>query len=75
MTPLIHFTIDDERLFAPWMPGNNNLGAAFVESGDDRIAVERLVGNESLERQRWSRLIGQFLGLNKLYPVVVMPPF
>jgi transposase len=27
------------------------------------------------DAQRWSRLFGQFLDLNKLYPVVVMPPF
>ncbi|GCE81829.1 hypothetical protein MSKU3_3304 [Komagataeibacter oboediens] len=26
-------------------------------------------------QERWTRLFGQFLGLNKLYPVVVMPPF
>ncbi|OUJ02953.1 DUF6538 domain-containing protein [Acetobacter malorum] len=25
--------------------------------------------------KRWTRLFGQFLGLNKLYPVIVMPPF
>ncbi len=24
---------------------------------------------------RWSRPFGQFCGLDKLYPVVVMPPF
>ncbi|MBS1078990.1 hypothetical protein JK217_14940 [Gluconobacter kondonii] len=27
------------------------------------------------DRERWPGLFGQFLGLNKLYPVVVMPPF
>lgn len=25
--------------------------------------------------ERWTRPFGQFLGLNKLYPVIVMPPF
>ncbi|BCK74693.1 hypothetical protein AA0242T_2790 [Acetobacter aceti NRIC 0242] len=25
--------------------------------------------------QRWTRPFGQFCGLDKLYPVVVMPPF
>ncbi|PYD52267.1 hypothetical protein CFR78_15680 [Komagataeibacter rhaeticus] len=29
----------------------------------------------SARRLRWSRPFGQFCGLDKLYPVVVMPPF
>ncbi|MBS1066540.1 integrase, partial [Gluconobacter kondonii] len=46
-----------------------------------RIRVEDIQNIRSIpciviqEHQRWPRLFGQFLGLNKLYPVVVMPPF
>ncbi|MCJ8352845.1 hypothetical protein [Novacetimonas hansenii] len=41
-----------------------------------RVALEAIRGELTLaELERWTRLFGQFLGLNKLYPVVVMPPF
>ena len=33
----------------PWMLGDDDLGAAFVEVGDDGIAVERLVGDQATE--------------------------
>ena len=46
-----------------------------------KILVIQTLNNLSDERteylinERWTLLFGQFLGLNKLYPVVVMPPF
>ncbi|MBN3868586.1 helix-turn-helix domain-containing protein [Gluconobacter kondonii] len=49
-----------------------------------RVAADLGIGKSTLKHwisqyptieQRWPRLFGQFLGLNKLYPVVVMPPF
>ena len=30
---------------------------------------------EEISVKRWTRPFGQFCGLDKLYPVVVMPPF
>ncbi|WP_241009710.1 recombinase family protein [Gluconobacter kondonii] len=44
--------------------------AGFAEFERNIIRERVLSGLE-----RWPRLFGQFLGLNKLYPVVVMPPF
>ncbi|WP_161630920.1 hypothetical protein [Gluconobacter oxydans] len=38
-----------------------------------KLAKVMAIANDPNER--WTRLFGQFLGLNKLYPVVVMPPF
>lgn len=40
-----------------------------------RHGIDALIGGAMNRQQRWTRLFGQFLGLNKLYPVVVMPPF
>ncbi|GLQ66055.1 hypothetical protein GCM10007870_16390 [Gluconobacter kondonii] len=36
---------------------------------------EYLNSMQGVENMRWSRPFGQFCGLDKLYPVVVMPPF
>ncbi|MBC9009723.1 helix-turn-helix domain-containing protein [Acetobacter tropicalis] len=45
--------------------------------GLSRSAVAKIIGRieHLLGVKRWSRPFGQFCGLDKLYPVVVMPPF
>ena len=44
MPPFIHLLIDGERLCAARMLGDDDLGTARVEIGDNGVAVERLVG-------------------------------
>lgn len=51
MPPFVHFLVDGERFRAARMPGDDGLGAARVEIGDDGVAVERLVGDQRLEGQ------------------------
>ena len=46
VTPFIHFGVDDERLGAAGMPGDDGRGAAFVEVGDDGVAVEGFVRDQ-----------------------------
>jgi hypothetical protein len=46
MPPFIHLLVDFEGLGAARMLRNDNLGAAFVERCDNRVAVERLVPNQ-----------------------------
>ena len=43
--------VDGERLGAARMLGDDDLGAARVEIGDDGVAVERLVGDQRVEGQ------------------------
>ncbi|GLQ58262.1 hypothetical protein [Gluconobacter japonicus] len=45
--------------------------ATDIPDEADQLARDR----RDYFRQGFTRLFGQFLGLNKLYPVVVMPPF
>src|SRR3546814_2185699 len=51
MTPLVHLGIERQGLGAAWMLGNDDLGAALVEVGDDGVAVERLVGDQRAEAE------------------------
>jgi hypothetical protein len=47
MPPFVHFLVDGERAGAARMLGDDDLGAAFVEIGDDGVAIERLVSDAS----------------------------
>lgn len=51
MPPFVHFLIDGERLCAARMLGDDDLGAARVEIGDNGVAVERFVSDQRLEGQ------------------------
>src|SRR5882724_13506741 len=51
MPPFVHLLIDGERLCASRMLGDDGLGAAGVEIGDNGVAVERLVGDQRIEGQ------------------------
>ena len=51
MPPFVHLIVDGERLCAAWMLRDDNLGSSHFEFGDDGVAVERLVGDQSLESQ------------------------
>src|SRR5208282_1956328 len=51
MSPFIHFLVDGERPCAARMLGDDDLGAALIEVGDDGVRVERLVGDERVELQ------------------------
>src|ERR1700676_1132917 len=51
MPPFVHLLIDGERLCAARMLGDNDLGAARVQIGDNDVAVERLVGDQRVEGQ------------------------
>ena len=51
MPPFVHLLVDGERLCAAGMLGDDDLGAARVEIGDDGVAVEGLVGDQRAEGQ------------------------
>jgi hypothetical protein len=51
MPPFVHVLIGGERLCAARMLGDDDLGAARVEIGDNGVAVERLVGDQRVECQ------------------------
>src|SRR3546814_11095452 len=51
MTPLVHLGIERQGLGAAWMLGNDDIGAALVEVGDDGVAVARLVGAPRAESE------------------------
>jgi len=51
MPPFVHFLVDSERFCSPRVLGDDDLGAAFIEVGDDGVAVERLVCNQRVEGQ------------------------
>lgn len=51
MPPFVHLLVDGERLCSTRMLGDDGLGAARVEFGDDGVAVERLVGDQRVEGQ------------------------
>ena len=55
MAPFVHLLVDGERLCAARMLGDDDLGAARVEVGDDGVAVERLVGDQRVEGQSLDR--------------------
>ncbi len=45
----LYIQIDVERLGAAGVLGDDDLGAALLEFGDDGVAVESLVGDQSVE--------------------------
>src|SRR5882757_5893454 len=45
--PLVEFSVERQRHRAPRMLRDDDLGAALVQLGDDGIAVEGLVGDQS----------------------------
>ena len=49
MSPFIDFEIDGDRLGSTRVLGDDDLGTALVEFGDDGIAVEGLVRDQSTE--------------------------
>src|ERR1700726_49523 len=51
MPPFVHLLVDGERLCATRMLGDDDLGAARVEIGDNGVTVERLVGDQRVEGQ------------------------
>src|SRR5580704_7895553 len=57
MPPFVHLLVDGEGLCATRMLGDDDLGAARVEFGDNSVAVERLVADQRIEGQslneRW----------------------
>jgi len=46
MAPLVHLLVDGERLCAARMLGDDGLGAACVEFGDNGVVVESLVADQ-----------------------------
>ena len=50
MSPFVHLLVDSERLCASRMLGDDDLGAARIEFGDN-VAVERFVGDQRVESQ------------------------
>jgi hypothetical protein len=51
MAPFVHLRVDGERLYAAGVLGDDDLGAARVEIGDDGVAVEGLVSDQGVEGQ------------------------
>src|SRR5215216_7291307 len=51
MSPLVHLLVDGEGLGAARMLGDDDLGTARIEIGDNDVAVESLVGNHRIELQ------------------------
>src|SRR6266849_208012 len=49
VTPHVDLGVDRQGRGAPWMLGDDDLGAALVEVGNDGIAVEGLVGDEAVK--------------------------
>ena len=49
VTPFVHFHVNRERRNTARMLGDDGLGAACVDVGDDGIAVESLVGDQRIE--------------------------
>src|SRR6201997_4485950 len=49
--PFVHLLVDGERLCAARMLGDDDLGAARVELGDNGVAIECLVGDQRVEGQ------------------------
>lgn len=49
MAPFVHFGIERDGLGATRVLRNDDLGTAFVEIGDDVVAVDGLVGEQRAE--------------------------
>ena len=50
MAPFVHLKIDFEGMQALWPLGDDDLGAALIEFLDDPVGVERLIGEQGIER-------------------------
>src|SRR3954452_24008527 len=51
MPPFVHLLVDGKRRGTAGMLGDDGLGAAGVEIGNDDVAVKRLVGAQRVEDQ------------------------
>src|SRR5688572_21679870 len=49
MAPFVEVAVERQGACGSWVLRDDDLGTARVETGDDGIAVERLVGNETTE--------------------------
>lgn len=49
MSPLVEVGVDLARVGAAWMLGDDDLGPAFVQFGEDGVAVEGLVADQAAE--------------------------
>src|SRR3546814_6368229 len=52
MTPFVHLAVDGDGFGPALMLGDDDFGTALVQFGNDGIAVEGLVGDQSAERDR-----------------------
>lgn len=53
MTPFVYLGIERDRLCSARMLGDDDLGATLVQIGDDGVAVEGFVGDQSAEGEAW----------------------
>jgi hypothetical protein len=51
VTPLVHLGVDRRLAGSAWMLSDHDLGPPFVEIGNDGVAVEGCVGDQSAEAQ------------------------
>ena len=49
MTPFVHFSVNLEWVSAAWMLGYDDFGATLIKVGDDDVAVEGFIGEQSAE--------------------------
>ena len=49
VTPLVELGVEPRGRGSSWMLGDDYLGAALVQIGDDGVAVESLVGDQPAE--------------------------
>jgi len=49
VAPLVNIGVNNERFRSPWMLGDNDFRAAFVEVFDNPIGVERFVSDQPAE--------------------------
>ena len=75
MAPFVEFAIERQWFCASWVLRDDNLGTAGIEIGDDGIAVECLVGDQTseidafdqrLDADRVEAMAGQELEAHKI---------
>ena len=49
VAPFVDFNVDRERLGTPWMPGNDDFRATLIQLGNDAVAVESFVRDQTIE--------------------------
>jgi len=49
VAPLIDFRVDGERFGTPWMLGNDNFRATLIQLGNDAVAVESFVRDQTIK--------------------------